>query len=97
MDGDTEIALRVIVRLASESHRTDAGFVAEKLYKPSGSMIVLYRAAEQGLDTGGRYAIVCSAHGNLIGDSNLQRAKLSMRDPTQFCPDCDSSASGGEI
>jgi Protein of unknown function (DUF3293) len=54
-------------------------------------MIVLYRAAEQGID-GSRYAVVCSKHGHMIGDSNAQRAKMSMRDPSQFCPDCSDAA-----
>jgi hypothetical protein len=78
--------------VSSESHKTDAGFVAEKLYKPSDSMIVLYVAEEQGLNTGGKYAVVCSAHGNLIGDRSLQRAKQSMREPSRFCPDCYDAA-----
>lgn len=79
----------------SESHKKDRGFLAEKLYKPSGSMIVLYLAAEQGIDTGGKYAVVCSAHGSIIGEQSLQRAKISMREPVHFCRACYEAGDAG--
>lgn len=67
-------------------HNQDAGYIAEKIFR--GSHIVIYRAAEQGIDVGGdKYAVVCSRHGTIVSDTNLPGARLSMKYPA-FCAEC---------
>lgn len=69
-------------------HNGDAGYIAEKIFRPSGSHIVIYKAAEQGIDVGGdKYAVVCSKHASIVSDTNLPGARVSMKYPA-FCEDC---------
>ncbi len=66
----------------------DAGYIAEKIFRPSGSYIIIYKAAEQGIDVGGdKYAVVCSKHASIVSDTNLPGARVSMKYPA-FCEDC---------
>lgn len=65
----------------------EAGHVAEAVYAASGSRIVVYVASEQGIDCGARYAVVCSAHATILGESSLRSARRTMRYP-EFCEDC---------
>ena len=74
-------------------HSDDAGYIAERIFLPSGSHIVIYDAKEQGIDVGGcRYAVVCSKHSTLVGDSSLARARMSMKNPRNFCAECAPAA-----
>jgi len=67
---------------------THAGYVAHATYKPTGALIVLYIAAEQGIDVdGSRYAVVCRLHSTIIGETSKRSARRSMRRP-EFCEDC---------
>ena len=69
-------------------HNADAGYVAERIYKPSGSHVVVYRAADQGIDAGGyKYAVVCSLHATIVGESSIPRARRVMECP-DFCEAC---------
>lgn len=69
-------------------HNQDAGYIAEKIFGASASHIVIYRAAEQGIDVGGKkYAVVCSAHHCIVGEVSLPAARLSMKYPA-FCEEC---------
>ena len=77
-------------------HNEDAGYIAEKIYTPTGSHIVIYEAAQQGIDAGlnlkdepNRYATVCSLHGTVVGSASLPLARASMKFP-DFCNDCMS-------
>ncbi len=73
-------------RRKRKPHNQDAGYIAEKLYR--GSHIVIYRADDQGIDVGGKkYAVVCSAHGTIVGETSVPQARLSMKHP-QFCAEC---------
>ena len=73
-------------------HNCEAGYVAEKIFKPSRSHIVIYIASEQGMDTGGdKYAVVCSAHGSLVGVPNLPKAREIMK-CADFCEECMEAA-----
>jgi hypothetical protein len=67
--------------------RREAGHIAEAVYAASGSRIVVYVASEQGIDCGARYAVVCSAHATILGESSLRSARRTMRHP-EFCEDC---------
>lgn len=69
-------------------HNNECGYIAEKIYKPSGSHIVIYRAAEQGIDVApDKYAVVCSAHSTIVGNSSIPKARIDMSYP-EFCEDC---------
>lgn len=69
-------------------HNGDSGYIAEKIYGPSRSHIVIYRAAEQGIDVGeNKYAVVCSVHGTMTSDTNIPGARVSMKYPA-FCEEC---------
>lgn len=70
-------------------HNQEAGYIAEKIYMPSRSHIVIYVAAEQGIDTDGKYAVVCTAHNTNVNANNLPGARLSMKYP-DFCGECMS-------
>lgn len=51
--------------------------------------VVIYDAAESGIDVGGdRYAVVCEAHGVIVGERAMVRARLSMRASENFCGEC---------
>lgn len=39
-------------------------------------------------EEGGRYQVVCNAHGSIVHTPSLQDAKLTMMDPLSFCEDC---------
>jgi len=72
-------------------HNDEAGYIAEKIYRATGSHVVIYKAAEQGIDTGGkRYAVVCSTHGTICAESSLPKARMSMKIPG-FCEACMSN------
>ena len=69
-------------------HNNEAGYIAEKIFKPSRSHIVIYRAVDQGIDVGPyKYAVVCSLHGTMVGTSNIPRARINMKYPA-FCEEC---------
>lgn len=71
-------------------HNREAGYVAERMnpYVPD-TKVVIYEAEAQGMDTNGEcYAIVCDAHGSIVGDSSLKGARLFMKAPCNFCEEC---------
>ncbi len=68
-------------------HNQDAGYIAEKIFQPSGSHIVIYNANRQGICPLEKYAIVCSMHGAIAYETSIPRARKDMKNP-QFCEDC---------
>ena len=75
--------------MSRKIHNMEAGYKAERMnpYVP-GQKVVIYIAEIQGIDVYGRYAVVCDAHANIIGESGLRGARLSMKDPSNFCDEC---------
>ena len=78
-------------------HNTDFGYVASRRHprikgvpgERGEGWVVIYEAAEQGLDPeGGRYAVVCNSHGIIINDTSLRGARASMKWPANFCEEC---------
>lgn len=80
-----------------KTQRTDqdlkeqAGYIKHRTFEPSGSRIVVYRASEQGIDIGERYAVVCELHGMISGVSSKRQALADMRHPIDFCAECMES------
>lgn len=69
-------------------HNGDAGYIAEKIYGPSCAHIVIYVAADQGIDAGpDKYAIVCTLHGTIMGAASVAKARPVMKLP-EFCEAC---------
>ena len=69
-------------------HNGNAGYVAERIYQPSGSHIVIYVADEQWIDVKpDKYAVVCSKHGTLCGITSIPKARVLMKCP-EFCEEC---------
>ena len=66
-----------------------AGYVASLRSGINRGWVVIYKAAEAGLDTEpGKYAISCETH-NLLGyAASLPDARLQMKAPENFCSDC---------
>jgi hypothetical protein len=71
-------------------HRNEPGWIAERKNPyVKGSKVVTYLAMEQGIDVGGqRYAVVCNAHGTIMGSRSIKDAKIMMRYPDNFCEGC---------
>jgi hypothetical protein len=70
-------------------HSHEAGYIAERLNPCApGAKVVIYRAAEQGIDVDGLpYAVVCDAHATICGASSIPKARVLMKWP-EFCEDC---------
>lgn len=69
-------------------HNKDAGYVAEKIFRPTGAHVVIYVAAAQGIDVdGNRYAVVCSKHSTICGVQSVPKARVLMKYP-EFCERC---------
>lgn len=73
-----------------KQHNTEPGYVAERM-NPNvpGTKVVIYEADRQGIDVGHyRYAVVCNAHGAIVGEQGLRGARASMKAPENFCDGC---------
>jgi hypothetical protein len=70
-------------------HSTECGYRAERMnpYVP-GQKVVIYVAAMQALDVGAKYAVVCDAHGTMVGTTSMRRARIAMKEPDSFCEGC---------
>lgn len=71
-------------------HNEEAGYIAERV-NPNvpGTKVVIYVAAEQGIDAGPyKYAVVCDAHSTICGESSVPRARVIMKAPEEFCGGC---------
>jgi hypothetical protein len=65
-----------------------AGYICSLRSGAARGWVVVYRAADQGLDTaGGPYATVCETHKTVVNSTNLPRARAAMKHP-DFCEDC---------
>jgi len=73
-----------------KQHNHEAGYIAERMNPQSpGRKVVIYRSAEQGLDTGDcRYAVVCDTHGSILASRTLPLARSAMKAPESFCEGC---------
>jgi hypothetical protein len=77
-------------------HNTDAGYIASRRHptikgtpgEGGEGWVVIYEAAEQGLDVGARYAVVCGSHATIVADTSLRGARAAMKYPAQFCDEC---------
>lgn len=75
--------------MRNRKHHHEKGYVDETLnYRVPDGRIVIYISAERGICIGSKYAIVCKAHGAIVGAWVLKSARNSMRRPYTFCEEC---------
>jgi len=71
-------------------HNEESGYIAERIFAPSGSHIVIYIAAEQVIDVGvHKYAVMCSKHATIAGADSIPTARKVMK-AADFCEECMS-------
>lgn len=76
-----------------------AGYVASRHNTISNGWVVIYVAAEQGIDVGDnpltgkpyKYAAVCELHGTICGASSIPSARPFLKYP-EFCEECMANA-----
>ena len=70
-------------------HNENAGYVAEKQFngQDGNAHIVIYKAADAGIDTGKTYAVVCEKHNRMVGATSIPHARQIMKKP-DFCEKC---------
>ncbi len=65
-----------------------AGYIASLRAGAANGWIVIYDAAEAGLDaSAGRYAVSCESHHVLVNVSSMPKARSAMKSP-DFCEGC---------
>lgn len=72
-----------------KKHSKEPGYIAERK-NPfiTSEKVVIYYADKQGIDVGeNKYAVVCNAHGTIIGTTNIPKARSLMKYP-EFCEEC---------
>ncbi len=70
-------------------HNDEEGYIGERMNPFIRQKVVIYYAEHQGIDAGGqKYAVVCDAHGTIVGESSLPKARISMKNPDNFCDSC---------
>lgn len=65
-----------------------AGYVASLRSGANRGWVVIYKAEDQGFDTGGdKYGVVCETHHTICPAPNLKLARVIMKCP-DFCEEC---------
>lgn len=73
-------------------YNNKAGYVASRRNDINQGWVVIYVAADQGIDTrDGRYAVVCEEHSTICNTSSIPKARPFLRRP-EFCEECMSEA-----
>lgn len=68
-----------------------AGYVASRRNDINRGWVVIYRAAEQGIDVDGdRYAVVCETHATIVGMPSVPKCRPFLKIP-EFCEACMES------
>lgn len=67
-----------------------AGYVACRRNRATGDFNVMYDATRNDMDSdGGRWVVVCEAHGSMVAQTNRTLAYASMNGPSaEFCATC---------
>ncbi len=68
--------------------RLYSGYIASKRSGANKGWVVIYLAKAQQIDeSGGKYAVVCETHSNLVQTTSLPLARSAMKAP-DFCEEC---------
>jgi len=79
--------------MSRKKHNMDSGYIAERMnpFVP-GSKVAIYKAEESGIDVApDKYAVVCDAHGTICGTTNIPDARILMKNPDNFCEECQQA------
>ena len=69
-----------------------AGLVERRKTRQTGTVVEIYRVDQTDFDGGGEpWAVVCAAHGSIIGCSTLSLAKDQASDPNGWCEQCEGA------
>lgn len=69
-------------------YNDDVGYIASRRNEINGGWVVIYVAAEQGIDAGtDKYATVCWTHSTICGTSSISKARPFLKYP-EFCEQC---------
>lgn len=71
-------------------YNSDAGYVASRRNEINHGWVVIYVAADQGIDVvPDKYAVVCQEHKTICGVSSIPKARPFLKIP-EFCEACMS-------
>lgn len=81
-----------------KQHAAQSGYISERMNPfVRGTKVVIYLASEQDIDADGcKYAVVCHAHGSIVGTTSIPKAREIFVQPDSFCDDCRELASFGK-
>lgn len=73
------------------------GYVASRHNLINGGWVVIYRAAEQGIDVGEyKYAVVCEKHATILGVTSVAKGRSLLKYP-EFCEECMRDIDGRKL
>ena len=67
-----------------------AGYVASKINPATGIHNVIYIAADAGIDAEHKYVTVCEGHKQMISSTSIPKARVDMKNASQWCSKCQS-------
>ena len=75
-------------------HNDVIGYVCELRNRVTGIDYVVIYDRNKGFDcdSDGRYVVVCEAHGTMVSETSLPRARMSMKS-VEFCQECHAQHS----
>lgn len=66
-----------------------AGLILRRKTRQTGGLVGIYRVDQTDIDGGGEpWAVVCEAHGSILGCASLSLAKDQATDPKGWCEQC---------
>jgi hypothetical protein len=77
---------------ARKPYNDNAGYIASRHNEINNGWVVIYVAAEQGIDVGdNKYAVVCELHSTICGFTSVPKARPRLKFP-DFCEECMADA-----
>jgi hypothetical protein len=74
--------------MSRKIHNIECGYIAERKNPFTDGKVVIYVAAQQGIDVApDRYIVVCDTHATIVGTSSIPKARKFMKYP-EFCEEC---------
>lgn len=67
-----------------------AGYVASKKNPITSTSNVIYVASAQGIEADSKYITVCEGHNQMISSTSIPKARVDMKNASQWCSDCKS-------
>ncbi len=75
-------------------YNNKAGYIASRRAAPNKGWVVIYDAAEAGLEaSAGKYAVVCETHSAIVNTTSMPKARAIL-DAVDFCEQCQQIKAG---